>query len=135
MALIRATMGGGGGGVNETELWSNPSTTSNFGPSWTTVSLSDNMSNYDLIRICFYKSTSEQSTEYKTDLDVSNLQEASGATVRYTIGCQGEYVRDIARTSDNLDNKLRISNGYSRTTNNGTDTSKVIPTKVCGIKY
>lgn len=99
---------GGGGALSETVLWTNPSPTSNQAAS--TVSLTDNISNYKYIKI-YWKNVSNGTWETSALVDVEEF--TKWTSTYYAIGiCASRtstgtvYYRTV---SYNNDNSVKIS--------------------------
>lgn len=121
----RALTASGGGGFSETELWTRAVSSMSGG---TTATLSQSMTSFDALRIFFYQSTSNTSTEYIEDIDVPTLL-ISGT--EYIIG-QGDYSRYVYKGTTNTDVVFRAGIRHYHI---NTDNTQVIPFKICGIKY
>lgn len=77
MAYFRAAIGGGGGSVQKTTLWTNPSPTSNYDSG--SASLSADMDNYDYLEFVFRISTSN-SDEHSMLIPVSDFKTTETGT-------------------------------------------------------
>lgn len=117
---------GGGGNWTETVLWTNPNRSVAFGNQ--TVNLSDNMNNYDYIKIVYYGwITSSDDEDVIIILPVEKLKFLHDATnwISLYIGQRGSsnYYRRICYDSDTSIIFKEASN-----------TSAGIPYKIIGIK-
>ena len=134
----KASGGGGGGGGTETEttLWTNPSPASSF--TATTITLSDNYTNYK--KIAFYfkfgSNTSDEAVEiYDTEKQIPlwyNMDNHTGrmSGVMAATDSGTTYYRLIWKTNSN--NKFRIRYCYGEASSS-TENSPCIPTTITGI--
>ena len=133
MALYRC--GGGGGELEETVLWTNPSQSTNF--SAQTLTLSDDIDNYDFIKLTWKSSTtvSIEADVYWEVSDVKNFSEVNdepqGAICSKAPSGSYRYARRIYYVSDT---QLGIS-GCSVIGAASSNEALVIPVKVSGMKY
>lgn len=119
--------------TNETILWENQNITTSFSPS--TIQLSDNISNYDILRIYYNLGTSIGTlhTQY-IDYDCSNINEY--ATNKYRI-MTGVVYNDATYTRNyNIQTNLTSIGigGSARINATGYNNSTNIPVKICGLK-
>ena len=118
--------GGGGGKYTETSLWTNSAPTSSFAQQ--EVTLSDNIDNYDFIKVNFRNSTSD-STEIGTLISASDVAKSSVYLAFEVIVSSAAYVRRIQKTSSN---SVSITGCYRL---NGTLNTACIPTSIAGCKF
>lgn len=121
-----------GGTLKETTLWTNSAPTSAFAGQ--TVTLSEEITNYDFIRIYFYVSRSI-TNEYSTLMSISDFLVITGGAnePRCMMGNSTpsyNYFR-MAR-KDTADNKIYFTTAYNNA--NSTSNDQLIPTKICGVK-
>lgn len=119
--------------VTETTLWTNSSPTSNF--SGQNISLSDDIDNYDWLKIKYRWSTSD-STESSTIVEVSEFKKSSSSndTLRpWNIGGRFGSTGYLRMPYYVSDTQINIPNCCPYNTNS-TNNGRVIPTKVIGIK-
>ena len=136
MALIRANTSGGGGSGTETPLWTNSNPTSNFDAGTTPLTLSDDLSNYDELKIEYCKGTSATSTLFYIKFPIADFLSRSADDGRYVIGGRINGVSDMARTifKGSANNQLHIGQCYymyGTTVNN----AYYIPLNIYGVKY
>lgn len=134
MSLFRC--GGGGGKLDETVLWTNPNLTSDFASQ--TVTLSDNVDNYDFIKFVFNLSTTAAThrcsiysvEELKTFVNPTNDWSRASSPMRSNSN-NASFVRGIIYQSSN---SLTIGNasGYQ---SSSTSNSALIPYQIIGMKY
>ena len=117
MAYIRSG-NGGGGGMTKTVLWTNPSTTMGA----TTITLSDNASNYDYLGIHFQGRTNYTPTEtYDVLIPIETWNRSSSASAdtkgpfEMAIGYKynGSNLREVYRVSDTEIYFSKRSGSYS----------------------
>lgn len=121
--------------LKETTLWTNSSPTSNFASQ--TVTLSDNISNYDYIAFDFRASTSD-STSYRVlypSSEILNKWGTSNSTNNSTVGVlasriTGSAKRIVWRVATN---KIGFDSGQGLWDSN-THNNLSIPTKISGLK-
>ena len=125
------TKGGGGGKYTETSLWTNPSPSSDFAAQ--TITLSDDMDNYEYIKIKYCFSASYNTGNYLSDyiisvdeLKKSPYPEASG-TARLNFS--------LARmNTSNVACYRKFYYASSTTVRFGsTDTNALIPFEILGL--
>lgn len=128
-------IGGGGGSLTETVLWTNPNPSSAFGAQ--AVTLSDSLSNYDYIGIDNYYDTAYADTSATPLMSVEDFKKciySTSTTIpRMALTLGGErsskwfrYVNYVSDTS--------IQFSIGRTTSTTTSGNACIPTRVIGIK-
>ena len=133
-------------GFTETTLWSNSSGTSNFDAQ--SVTLSDNMSNYDYIGFKYRTSTSINTIStmlvsyedvYKSR--ISNLSSASDGTNTIYLGVHygtnadtNTYAREVYYTGVKTLYFRKTIRGIA-TGSAGTDISRCIPLQIIGYKF
>lgn len=132
------TKGGGGGGATlvETVLWQNPSPSSNFGGQ--TITLSEDMNNYDYLGISWAYSTSNQSGNgiNKLIMSVPDFKKVAYTSTAGTYPAVGtftgtySYVRNLIRSSDTT---IYVGNCYQMSTSTQANGNS-IPIQVVGIK-
>lgn len=134
MSFVPANIGGGGGGMTRTTLWTNTASTSAF--SSQTVTLSDSISNYDYIGV-EYRATTASSTRSTEVLFVSNaLRYASTSYTNTVFPCfcayssSAHYARYITFSTNT---KLSISSA-GKIGAAASDTTKAIPLHIYGYK-
>ena len=128
------TKGGGGAKQTETVLWTNSSPTTSFNAQ--TVTLSDDIDNYDEIKIN-YKQSSTNSLSASVSIPVSDLKnmtiQASG--IFFAIASMNSssigYFRRVGYASDT---QIEFTTAY-RVNNSGTDATMAIPTSIVGCKF
>ena len=136
MALIEMNFASGGGGITETTLWENSTPTSSFAGQ--TVTLSDNMDNYDFLKFCFNRSTTNTTDKCEIIYSVDEFKKFTaaanhfnGATAFYpTDGTARLYARAykyISNTQVAFENMYQMSGTVS-------DNGAGIPTKIIGMK-
>lgn len=130
LCTLRGT-GGGGAKYTETSLWTNPSPSATFAN--TTVTLSDNLSNYDFVKIK-WKSTTSVNQIGEIILPVDNFASQASAPNYYNTFSLGattsNYFRPVIYASDTtmtFGNSIMIR---TNTTNNNYN----IVTEVIGLK-
>ena len=131
MAFIRASQGGGDGGLSETLLWGNPNPSASM--SSRLITLSDDYTQYDLIKVVFKCASSGADDSkryirnvYQTPEDIQNTQNA----VNYA--CAG-----LGRKGSNTSICDFIGIGTSNTNVNyyHLDTSNlIIPLSIYGVR-
>ena len=137
MALIRALSGSsGGGGLTPTTLWSNNSPTSNFPASGNTitVTLSDDIDNYEYIKIKARRGTSD-ATEYAVIYSVEDFKKLNNATGASAGALAYNYnssnsVRIFYYTS-NTSVTFELNKAVNAT---GTARTGAIPLEIIGLK-
>lgn len=122
----------GGGELSETVLWTNSSPTSNFSSG--SISLSDNISNYDSIGV-YYRVSTTNDNQNEVIIKVSDFQSCAGNNYpRFTLGASisgNTFARNIAYADDT---SLTISANASRLGYNAASAAGIIPIKVVGLK-
>ena len=135
MAVMKMPTYAGGGGATETPLWTNSNPTSNFDAGTTPLSLSDDISNYDELKIEYCKSTSATSTLFYIKFPIADFLSRGVDDGRYAIGGRIDGVSDMARTiyKGSSNNQLHIGPCYymyGTTVNN----AYYIPLNIYGVK-
>lgn len=118
----------------ETVLWTNSSPTVNFAGQ--TITLSDNLSNYDYIGVKIAYSTGYQTDEYCNTaiMSISDFVKSSGSGRRPSMGLITAYNSGYARSCQYVsDTSVTIGNCYQMATSTGTN-QQTIPLQVIGIK-
>ena len=123
---------GSGGGLTETDLWTNPSPTSSFGSD--TVTLSQSYKNFDYLKISFRWSTSD-STSFSAIIPKATLE--SNVERTFAIGgnlsSSGKARTRVGYASS--ETSIYISNSYQLvTTTQSANSNYIIPTKISGLK-
>ena len=142
MAFYRAKRKGGGGSIQKTTLWTNPSPTADFTSATgnNAVTLSDDMNNYDYLEFTFriIKSGTDDHTmlipvsEFKQTAStggVGNFKYAfSASNASYTTAFRSVYYQS--------DTKVNISTNAIYRANNTTvlTPSQAIPIYIKGVK-
>lgn len=121
-----------GGALSETTLWTNPSPTSSFASQ--NVSLSDNISNYDFIKIQFRVSTSVSNSAsiIVSKEDLLTMTNATN-TPKFALGAIESSVTHTRAGYYVSDTSINIGNTY-RTNSTTTYNAVCIPTEVIGMK-
>lgn len=125
--MPRPNGGGSGGGFTETVLWTNPNRNATF--SNQTVNLSDNMNNYDYIKIVYYGwITSSDDEDIIIILPVEKLKYLHDATdwISLYIGQRGGSSNHYRRICYGSDTSIIFKEA--------SNTSAGIPYKIIGIK-
>ena len=130
MAFVPMTAGGGGS-MTETTLWTNSSPSASFAAQ--TITLSDNISNYDYIRIK-YRYNNTTPTDSYAMTDVTSLQSMTGTgTMTLALGLQHtngiNYARNCLYVSDT---ELKFTLAWYG--NNSTSALVSIPGEIIGVK-
>lgn len=135
MSLYRC--GGGGGMLEETVLWTNPSPTSDFAAQ--TVTLSDSISNYDYIKFEYlmHKNYSNKSSVVYKSEDVLNWMASSQGTNYTAFGALGGRATNDQKRSllyNRVVTEIYISSstGFGNTTQSN---QTLVPTAIIGLKY
>lgn len=118
--------------AEETTLWTNSSPTSSM--SATTLTLSQNLNNFDYIRFEYRFSTSN-SASYSVIIAVYDVIKSLATSGNFTIGLMvrsTSYFR-IRRVTYNSSTSLDISLAWDAN-HAGSSSSEVIPTKIIGLK-
>ena len=129
--VVRAQSGGGG--MQETDLWTNSNPSSAMGSSQsptTQISLSKSYDNFDMLRIYYYKSTTDRTVSYIQDIDASVLD--TGGMVRYVFGVTTRVRFVMSPNAAHTTVAIGRAYGVNESLSSYTD---VIPYKICGIKY
>jgi len=126
--------GGGGGKYTETVLWTNPSPNSTMAR--TTVTLSDDWSNYDYLKIPV-KLLAADANEAKAYviIDTATYDSAADVTLNPAITCNVSnvtYCRRFARVNDTYNQILIFE--CNRLGNSGTTNGGAIPLQIIGVK-
>lgn len=111
----------------ETVLWTNDSPTSQFASQ--TITLSDNVSNYDYLEVYFRCSTSDD-TEYRDIIPKATLDKSSSSNT-YAIG--NAYSNSTRARGSYVNGTSMYFTAAYPLTSTSTNNSYVIPTKVVGI--
>ncbi len=128
MGLYRS----GGGKMTETTLWTNSSPTSTMAD--TTATLSDNLSNYDYLKVTYRISTSNATTN-EVIVPVSDFKAMKYGNTYNFMGVSAyvsslAYCRPIEYTSETTIKIYQARKLY----NSGYGNTIAIPTKISGLK-
>jgi len=117
-----------GGSLSETVLWTNPSPTT--AQQSQTVTLAGNISNFDLIKITYRKSTAD-ATELSVYCDITkSISPIMAACLIYNAANRGYYCRSVS-----YDSNTSVKTSYAgRWDAGGSDQSMAIVTTICGVK-
>lgn len=126
--------------LQETVLWENPNPTSSFATQ--TITLSDSIMNYNMIRIEGRRSTSIDDylevyadPEYLVTCATAKTENAGNCGLAASTGAGStgsRYTRVFVSTTANPD-KITVGNEYSMATTTSNNTY-AIPTRIVGIK-
>lgn len=125
--------------MSETTLWTNQSPTSNLAND-TTITLSDNMTNYKYLKIKYRKSTTI-ADENSVMLDVADFKANCGYTDR--VANRSFYLAfgSWARSSSSVrvffyvsDTEINFDRAYSPGATGSNYTSEQIPVEIIGMK-
>ena len=133
MSLFRC--GGGGGKLEETVLWTNPSPTATFATQ--TITLSDDMTKYDFLKIEWDAATDQTSSADNMIIPVVDfINSRSSATYgpNYTLTSLYNGSTFGRITYYVSDNQIYIESAY-RIKNDSTQNKATIPLKIYGMKY
>lgn len=133
MALYRC--GGGGGKLEETVLWTNPSPTAAFATQ--TITLSDDMTKYDFLKIEWNAATDQTSSADNMIIpivDYINTNNSATYMPNYTLTSKYNGSTFGRITYYVSDNQIYIENAY-RIKNDSTQNKATIPLKIYGMKY
>lgn len=135
MAFYRT---GGGGSATETVLWTNPSPTAEFGKK--SVTLSDDINNYDYIAVeyIYSKSSVDETEKSKSIMSVADFKEGGiGTSVSRTCMALGiinasnsSFTRQVWYQNDTT---IQISACYAMT-NTTIANGNAVPLQIIGIK-
>ena len=138
MAKIRAMIGTGGGQPTETVLWTNPNTSAEFGAN--DVTLSDSITNYDLIKIVYKFTTTSSDTTENTSASITPTDlvfcstESTGNKPKFSIAARsGGGTIGVRIVSYVSDTSIRIDRGRRIGSTSYAD-GNAIPIKIIGIK-
>lgn len=134
MAFI--PMNSGSGGLTETTLWTNPSPTSAMNAS-TILSLSDDYTNYDFLRIKYrFSTTSAAEWDVIASKDSITTAIANTTTSNRISMCivgTSTLVRTLSRSDSTTLRDLIVTN-TRQWGGSTTSTTTVIPTEIIGMK-
>lgn len=127
-------MNAGGGSLQETTLWTNPSPSSNFEAQ--TITLSDDIDNYDFIKIKYRIKTSGSvySSIILTTADLKNNIDSNDNPLLFAGGRESSSVMWARKIVYVSDTQLSFTTAY-RVNASGTDAiSLMVPIEVKGLK-
>lgn len=127
MAVFPMVRGGTGGGVTETELWSNSSPTSSFASQ--TVTLSQGISNFDSLRFYYHSTNSTSEDNLYVNVSVSDF-----GTIRSGFAYTSGSVDGIRGVRKNSDTVVQFDAAAKAQGTGSFDNYFLIPTKICGVK-
>ena len=125
----------------ETVLWTNANPTSSFATQ--TITLSDDITNYDIIRIEGRKNTSDDTylevyaiPSYLVNCSTSKSSQAGNCGIASSSGSGSTGARSTRVCTSTVanPNKIEFGSDYSMATST-SDNTRTIPTRVVGIKY
>lgn len=118
--------------LRETILWTNSAPTSSF--SGQTVTLSESLSNYDMVRLYWRKTTSDSSEMY-IDVSVSDYTSITGNTGSFQIYIGYRHSNGgCGRSVGGSGSTAKYGNCYFFGSSTSMNNANVIPTKVAGLR-
>ena len=136
MALFRCASGGGGTTITETTIWTNPNPDTSFASSNTNVTVSQNISNFDYIKVESKDNYAQDTATYKKDfyIKVSDWMNpyTSGGTKTFGIYSYTNYAW-CRQFNYNAETTITISACY-RLNNASNNGNNAIPICIKGVK-
>ena len=130
MNLFECIGGGGSSELQETVLWTNSSPTSSFATQ--TVTLSDDINNYDYIGIYYRVSTSVATTGFAMTKVSDYVQNVSSSQPRLAFAGITGTTAQFRNIKYDTDTTVVIGGAIATS---GASNNNVIPTAISGLKY